>query len=73
MWDTTYYHIVSSHNAVLDWYKGTGLKPYLDALNSCEQNEFLSELSEIIKSNYPVQADGNIILKMPRLFFVSEK
>ncbi|MGN1421006.1 MAG: methyltransferase domain-containing protein [Eubacterium sp.] len=73
MWDTTYYHIVSSHNAVLDWYKGTGLKPYLDALNSCEKNEFLSELLEMIKSNYPVQADGNIILKMPRLFFISVK
>lgn len=73
MWDTSYYHIVPSHSSVIDWYKGSGLRPYLEALDEAEKNDFLSDLLERIKTNYPVQADGNIILKMPRLFFIAEK
>lgn len=69
MWDTTYYHIVPSHSSVIDWYKGSGLRPYLDALSQTEETEFLYELLEMIKKNYPVQSDNSVILKMPRLFF----
>ena len=73
MWDTSYYHIVPSHSSVIDRYKGSGLRPYLEALDEAEKNDFLSDLLERIKANYPVQADGNIILKMPRLFFTAKK
>lgn len=40
VWDTTYYHIVQSYNAIIDWYKGSGLRPYLDALSEAEKVEF---------------------------------
>ena len=73
MWDTSYYHIVSSHSSVIDWYKGSGLRPYLEALDETEREEFLADLLERIKTNYPVQTDGKIILKMPRLFFIVKK
>lgn len=71
IWETAYYHIVSSHSAVIDWYKGSGLKPYLDALTPAEEAEFLSELSEKIQAEYPMQADGKVLLKMPRFFFTA--
>lgn len=73
MWDTTYYHIVPSYNSVIDWYKGSGLRPYLEALSQKEEAEFISELLEMIKKEFPVQADGSVILKMPRLFFTAVK
>lgn len=73
MWETTYYHIVQSQEAVIDWYRGSGLKPYLDALDEGEKSEFLEELLSVIREEFPVQADGNVILKMPRLFFVAKK
>lgn len=73
MWDTTYYHIVPSYSSVIDWYKGSGLRPYLDMLNQTEKNEFLYELLEMIKNAFPVQSDNFIILKMPRLFFTASK
>lgn len=69
MWDTTYYHIVPSYSSVIDWYKGSGLRPYLDVLDQEEEAEFLHELLEMIEENYHVQADNSVILKMPRLFF----
>lgn len=73
MWDTTYYHAAASHGAVIDWYKGSGLRPYLDMLDEDEKACFLSELLDRIKEDYPVQADGTVLLKMPRLFFIAVK
>ena len=35
--------------------------------------EFLGELLEAVMENIPVQGDGNVILKMPRLFFTAKK
>lgn len=73
MWETTYYHIVPSHNSVIEWYKGSGLRPYLEALDTAEREAFLSDLLHLIEANYPVQADSSVILKMPRLFFTAVK
>lgn len=73
MWDTTYYHIVPNFDSVIDWYSGSGLRPYLDVLSEDERKEFLYDLKMQIKKEYTVRADSNIILKMPRLFFIAEK
>lgn len=71
MWDTTYYHIVDSHQAVIDWYKGSGLRPYLETLNDANRDDFLSELYERIAQAMPIQNNGKLLLKMPRLFFIA--
>lgn len=71
MWDTTYYHIVDSHQAVIDWYKGSGLRPYLETLNDANRDDFLSELYERIVQAMPIQNNGKLLLKMPRLFFIA--
>ena len=73
MWETTYYHIVPSHMSVIEWYKGSGLRPYIDALSEDEKELFLNELLSMVEKNFPVRGDGNIILKMPRLFFTAKK
>lgn len=73
MWETVYYHTVPCHNSVLEWYKGSGLRPYLDLLTDEERDVFLKKLLEQLHETYPVQSDGKIILKMPRLFFIAKK
>lgn len=73
MWETTYYHIVPSHSYIIDWYKGSGLRPYLDVLSQTEETEFLNELLKMIEKNYQLQSDNSVILKMPRLFFTAIK
>lgn len=74
IWQTTYYHTVSSHEGIIDWYKGSGLRPYLEALESDEERqEFISDLLSVIREKYPTQSNGNVILKMPRVFFVARK
>ncbi|MGN1316095.1 MAG: methyltransferase domain-containing protein [Acutalibacteraceae bacterium] len=73
MWETSYYHIVTSHNDIIEWYKGSGLRPYLEKLDTTEKSDFLNDLLGIIKQHFPIQADKSIILKMPRLFFIANK
>lgn len=73
IWETTYYHTVNSHSEVIEWYKGSGLRPYLDSLTDSERLEFIADLTEIISENFPTRENGTIILKMPRLFFTITK
>lgn len=72
MWETTYYHIMSSHKDIIEWYKGSGLRPYLDSLDENEQQDFIFELTEKLKAAIPVRSGSNVILKMSRMFFISE-
>lgn len=73
MWETVYYHFVPSAEGVIEWYSGSGLRPYLDRLNESEKEEFLGDLRQRVNENYPTRRDGRVILKMPRLFFTAIK
>ena len=70
MWQTSYYHIMDDYNSIIEWYKGSGLKPYIDALTPEESGELIDALLSGLKSQYKEQADKKIIFKMPRLFFI---
>ena len=73
MWETTYYHVLNSAEDILNWYKSTGLKPYLSLLDKEVQKDFEKDILEEIKINYPPQKDGKVIFKFPRLFFIAYK
>lgn len=73
MWETIYYHRLKSHDDIIEWYRGTGLRPYLDLLAKEEQREFESDiLAEVIRQ-YPVQKNGEVIFRFPRLFFIASR
>lgn len=73
IWQTTYYHIMESQSSIIEWYKGSGLRPYLDALTSSEQDKLINTLSESLSDFYSVRVDSKIIMRMPRLFFIVKK
>ena len=72
LWQTNYYHVMEKE-MVIEWYKGSGLKPYLSALAEGERTVFLQELQNTIHEEYPRLRDGKVALLMPRLFFVAQK
>ena len=72
LWETEYIHIMPSAQAVLEWYKGTGLRPFLDALKSDDhRSEFLHSYLQKLTTAYPPQADGKVLFLFRRLFIVA--
>ena len=71
-WETTYVHILSGENPVLDWLRGTTLRPLLEKLDPPSASEFLGELGGCLQQTYPPQ--GNVTLfPFRRLFFVATR
>ncbi len=73
IWETTYYHSLENHESVIEWYRGSGLRSYLEQLSKEDGRCFENELLQFVKEVYPKQEDGRILFKIPRLFFVVNK
>ena len=74
LWETSYMHIPDSQRAILEMIRSTGLKPYLEKLNSdTYKQDFENEVFKKIQNDYPVQKNGNVIFPFKRLFFIARK
>jgi len=73
IWTADYYHILNSKADIIEWYKGSGLRPYLYALNETEKELFLNDLNNVIKEQYHTLEDGKVFLIIPRLFIIAKK
>ena len=71
IWQTTYFHRMRSHEDILEWYRGTGLRPYLAQLSDEERPDFEREILTELRRTYPKQENGEIIFRFPRLFFIA--
>lgn len=73
VWRTTYLHPLESHQAVVEWFKGSALRPYLADLSADEKQAFLARYLDAVTQAYPALDDGTVLLPFPRLFLVAEK
>jgi trans-aconitate 2-methyltransferase len=71
IWQTTYQHVMADAHSIVEWVKGTGLRPYLDALDPSERAAYLRGYTEAIDQAYPVRTDGRRLFAFPRLFMVA--
>jgi trans-aconitate 2-methyltransferase len=70
-WQTTYVHVLTGQDPVLEWLKGTGLRPLLDRLGPLA-DEYLQQLGGRLRAAYPAE-DGVTLFPFPRLFFVATR
>jgi trans-aconitate 2-methyltransferase len=73
VWRTTYHHPLAGARAVVEWMKGTGLRPFTDPLEGSEREAYLARYEAAIAQAYPAEADGTVLLPFPRLFFVATR
>jgi trans-aconitate 2-methyltransferase len=71
-WETTYLHVLTGANPVLEWFKGSALRPLLDKLDAQVQDEFLADVGARLLAAYPAR-NGVTLLPFPRLFFVATR
>jgi trans-aconitate 2-methyltransferase len=73
IWRTTYVHVMPDAEAIVEWVKGTGLRPYIDDLSGDERAAFLSAYRRAIEAAYPARIDGKRLFPFPRLFIVATR
>lgn len=72
IWRTTYFHQMSSHQAIIDWVSATGLRPWLQELNESEQKNYLKRYLELLEEQYPLGERADTA-GFPRLFMVAQR
>jgi trans-aconitate 2-methyltransferase len=73
IWETEYVHVLEGERPVLEWVKGTWLRPLLAALNEDHRREFESRYAERSRDAYPPRADGRTLFPFRRLFIVARR
>ena len=71
-WETTYIHVMVGENPVLQWLKGTALRPLLDRLQPPMKLEFLEALKKPMAAAYPAEGDCTLF-PFQRMFFVANR
>lgn len=76
-WETTYLHVLDplgqQENPVLEWVRGTGLRPVLDTLtDATERDAFLADYDTRLRAAYPRTSIG-VVLPFRRIFCVGHR
>jgi trans-aconitate 2-methyltransferase len=62
--------VLSGEDPVLEWFRGTGLRPLLAQLDAAAAEQFRSQLAARLRALYPPRNETTLF-PMPRLFFVA--
>jgi trans-aconitate 2-methyltransferase len=72
VWRTIYHHpLAGGPAAIVEWFKGSGLRPFLEPLDESERVAYLMRYEAAIAKEYTILPDGTAWLPFPRLFFVA--
>jgi trans-aconitate 2-methyltransferase len=71
IWHTVYNHVMDGPEGIVEWFKGSALRPFLTAIDPALREEFVAAYDAQIARAYPARFDGKVLLRFPRLFMVA--
>ena len=72
MWETRYCHQLDGYEGLLEWYRGTGMRPYLEALpDEKSRRAFEERFVQRIAAAHPLTPEGKLLFWFRRLFFIA--
>jgi trans-aconitate 2-methyltransferase len=72
LWLTDYVHVLDGPEAIVEWHRGTGLRPFLDQLpDEAARADFLHEYLIALTPFYPRQIDGRLLMPFRRMFVIA--
>ena len=73
-WLTDYVHVLPDVAGIVEWYKGTGMRPFLEALGSDDdRNRFTAEYLQRLGHYYKPQQDGRVLFPFRRIFLIAHQ
>jgi trans-aconitate 2-methyltransferase len=73
VWETTYLQVLRGQDAVLEWARGTALRPVLSVLDAEEAASFEEAYRTALRVAYPLDPAGRSVLPYRRIFAVATK
>jgi trans-aconitate 2-methyltransferase len=73
IWETEYLQVLDGEDAVYRWISGTGLRPFVQALEGEDRESFIAACKAKLNTAYPRRADGTTLFPFRRLFVVAVK
>jgi trans-aconitate 2-methyltransferase len=73
IWQTEYLHVLEGENPVVEWTRGSALRPLLEGLDEPDRGAFLADYASRIRAAYRPEADGRTLFPFRRLFLVATR
>ena len=74
LWTTEYQHVLPSVEAIAEWYRSTGLRPFLQALaDDGQRDRFMRDYVAGLRQEFHPRSDGRVLFPFRRLFIVVDK
>ena len=74
IWETVYFHEMANHEAIVEFYSSTALKPYLEGLPSAElKDQFKASVLEAFRNLFPTQQNGKVLFSFRRIFVIAAR
>jgi trans-aconitate 2-methyltransferase len=72
LWATEYLHVLPGPEAIVEWYRGTGMRPFLEALpDDATRDQFTAAYAGRIQEAFPPRPNGKLLFSFRRLFLIA--
>jgi trans-aconitate 2-methyltransferase len=73
VWHIVYNHVMPGPEGIVEWFKGSALRPFISTLDPEMGKDFLAAYGAEVARHYTRRFDGKCLLRFPRLFIVATK